>query len=220
MRAVIGIHEEAGRTEATYAPPIPAIGLQLFVFCAIGGLALGLAGTLALIVFDYDAGRSFHTLLLGLTAAGAVLIYALGRLTSRPQIAVRVSVDVLSGRVSVRCSARAECDLLLDDVVGFRLERPAGKRVRECLLVLDRVDDSPLVLFHARHPCHIRRSRLPEYAERLNLMLEAAGSLLNTLQAPAVLRPFVPDPAAPLAPPSTITPPVLPQWLEEPEDLP
>lgn len=216
MRAVIAIREEAGHTEATYAPPIPAWGPRVLAAALAGGLALGLAASVVLIALDRAAGWPFSTLLLLLSGAGAVLIYALAWLTTRPVIAVCVSVDVLAGRVTVAQGGNLSdpYTLALDDVVGFRLIRPTERRARECLLVLDTVEDGPLTLFHARHPCHVRRTRLPEYCDRLNVILEAAGTLLETLQSPPPLSPHL----APPPPTARDTWPlldVLPEWSED-----
>ena len=169
----IAYSEEAGRTTFAYTPRLPWLTPRVWLWCALGGLALGVGVGVALSGAGvWPFGRAA---LLG-TLVGALGLYALVRLTARPTPALFVTFDLLERTVQVRSRhLRAPVRYALDEVVGFRVEQRATGWRGGCVLVIETVARGTLDLLPAGRECYLRPA-LPALVLRLNEQLALMAS--------------------------------------------
>lgn len=187
-RAHIDYRDDAYRRTFTYRLVDRRAVLAAWLWCAIGGLAVGVGTAVALAVAGRldTGGQSFRAVLVLAALAAALALYLLVYRRAARHAVLRVSFDLNRLAVGV-CQPGAGGRWrwhALDDVTEFRLSEneQAG-----CALMMDTVR-GPVRLVTVHSACD-EQSGLPHLAGRLT-------AHLHTLYAPPDDLPDVPHPAS------------------------
>ena len=177
-RARIRVRQTPSRLTVTYRLPGRLLSPAAWFWCLVGGLAVGIALALALVVagiLDVDGDRrGFRIALAAGTAGGAVVLYA-GYAWAVLRRRLRVVFDAAQRRVTLHLVAgeRRAGRYPVDEVVLFRLaEHAAGPR-DGCILVMETAAAGPVALLTLPEGCHTPDTQLSTLAGQLNAYLDA-----------------------------------------------
>jgi hypothetical protein len=180
-RARIWVRQTSDRLTVTYRLPGRLLSPAAWFWSLVGGLAIGIAAALALVVagaVDVDEDwRAFRIALAAGTASGAALLY-LGYAWTVLRRRLRVVFDAAHRRVTLQLVAgeRRAGRYPLGDIVLFRLaEHAAGPR-GGCILVMETAAEGPVALLTLPEGCHTPATQLSTLAGQLNAYLGALRS--------------------------------------------
>ncbi len=206
-KAQITYQAEAGRTTYTYRQRVALIAPRVWLWCAFGGVALGIAGATANAVFDLATDVSFRAALVGLSLAGTLVLYVLARLSTRTGVALRVAFDVLAGTLDVyrRQPHPTTERYTLTEIAEFRATDQQTPWQHTCVLTMHTTTQRQIPLVAVDRSC-IPQTGLGELAARLNMALDAALNDMRAVPPRPEQPPYVPPSAQhPAMPPARVT---------------
>lgn len=193
---------EAGRTIYTYRQRIPLFAPRVWLWCALGGLAIGVAGATANAVFEIAETAAFGAVLSAVALAAALVLIVLARLTVNSGDALRVTFDVLAGAVDVyRRGAHPDTvRYTLTEIAEFSACDYDTDWQHTCELVMHTTTQQAIRLLIVDRNC-IPHTGLDEFAARLNMARDVALNDMRAVPprpaqqpyiAPSVERPALP----------------------------
>jgi hypothetical protein len=197
-RARIKVADEAHRTILTYTLPDDRWMLPVLLWCAAGGLAVGIGAAVVLTLAGLIGGGTHNfTLVMGIiTLVAATLLYTVGYLAGLRKRFLRITFDYARCLIELDPSyiGQRRTRYALEDVEEFRVVDCSTVQHARCALVMVR-RSGPQTLLVLNRPHDDERSGLPQLAARLDAQLS--------------LDPARPDDDLPHLPPIfTVTPPV------------
>lgn len=165
----------ANRAIFTYQLPTRRFAPLIWLWCGVGGLALGVGLALGLVAAGTvtPGSTGFRTFLAGGTLIGALVFYFLIYLITERNQVLEIQFDE-TRRVLVvfGIGARTPDLYSFDDVLTFRLDRPGDGWQKGCSLIMETKSAGLLVLAACRVRCY-EESGLPRLARRLTAHLNA-----------------------------------------------
>lgn len=166
---------EADQVTVVYRLPGRWFAPVALLWCVVGGLALAIGLTLALIVAGITdpSGQGWLTTrvsLAGGTLLGACALYGLVYLPAAWRQYLCVIFDYRDTIVTIELtnSGRRPVHYLMQDVIAFRLAEQAVGREVHCALIMETAGAGPVPLVISRHPCHEDKSDLAQLVGRLS----------------------------------------------------
>jgi len=178
-RARIQVRQTPDRLTVTYRLPGRLLSLAAGFWCLVGGLAIGIALALALVltgVLDVDTNGDWGRFRIALgigTAAGAILLYT-GYAWAVLRRRLRVVFDAARRQVALHLVAgtRRAGRYPIGDVVLFRLAQHAAGPGGGCILVMETASEGPIALLTLPEDCHTPDTQLSILAGELNAYLD------------------------------------------------
>ena len=176
-RARIRVRHTPDRLTVTYRLPGRLLSPIAWLWCLVGGLAVGIGLALALVAagtlaVDED-WQGFRIALAAGTMAGAATLY-LSYVWAVLRRRLRVVFDAAQRQASLHLVAgeRRAGRYRLDDVVLFRLAEHAAGPHKGCILVME-TTAGPVALVTLPGGCHNPDTQLSNLAGQLNAYLDA-----------------------------------------------
>ncbi len=173
-RARIKVADEAHRTTLTYTLPDSRWMLPVLLWCAAGGLAVGIGAAVVLTLAGLigPGTLDFGLALVIIAAAVAALLYTAGYLWGLRARFLRITFDYARCAIEIDPSysgqRRTRCTF--DDVAEFRVVDCSTRHHARCALVMDRRrGPQTLLVLNFRHDDE--GSGLPQLAARLDAQL-------------------------------------------------